>query len=164
MKQRVLIAMALSCDPKILILDEPTTALDVTVQAQILDLIELIQKMSNTSILLISHDLSIISEVSDYISVMYSGYIFESGNIEKIIKAPKHPYTFGLIKSIPPLNLPKERLYTIPGSQPNPAQRPSGCPFHPRCPNCLEICRQENPGFTRSQDQNFACWHPMEIS
>jgi len=162
MKQRVLIAMALSCDPQVLILDEPTTALDVTVQAQILDLIELIQRSSHTSILLISHDLAIISEVSDYISVMYSGYIVEFGTPDAILSFPHHPYTYGLIKSIPQLDAPKARLFAIPGTQPNPAERPLGCPFHPRCPHALEICRHENPGFTVNLGQGYACWHPME--
>jgi oligopeptide/dipeptide ABC transporter ATP-binding protein len=162
MKQRVLIAMALSCNPEILILDEPTTALDVTVQAQILDLIELIQRLNNTSILLISHDLSIVSEVSDYVSVMYSGYLVESGFTSQIINHPKHPYTFGLIKSIPQLNSPKSRLFNISGYQPNPAERPAGCPFHPRCPNRLQVCSEKNPGVTLLPDQSFACWHPME--
>jgi oligopeptide/dipeptide ABC transporter ATP-binding protein len=162
MKQRVLIAMALSSDPKVLILDEPTTALDVTVQAQILDLIELIQRSKNTSILLISHDLAIISEVSDYISVMYSGHIVEFGTPAALLSFPRHPYTFGLIKSIPQLDAPKVRLFAIPGTQPNPAERPTGCPFHPRCPQALEICHKENPGFTVISSQGFACWHPME--
>jgi len=163
MKQRILIAMALSCDPEILILDEPTTALDVTVQAQILDLIELIQRSNGTSILLISHDLSIISEVSDHISVMYSGFIVECGSMTSVIQSPKHPYTYGLVKSIPKLDAPKAHLFNIPGNQPNPAERPAGCPFHPRCPNAQKICYDQNPNLTIMPKQSFACWHPMEI-
>jgi oligopeptide/dipeptide ABC transporter ATP-binding protein len=162
MKQRVLIAMALSCEPDILILDEPTTALDVTIQAQILDIVELIQRMNNTSILLISHDLSIISEISDSMSVMYSGYRVESGKTETIINSPKHPYTSGLIHSIPKLNEYKTRLSTIPGSQPNPAERPGGCPFHPRCSNVIQACRIQYPDYIIENEHGFACWNPKD--
>ncbi len=160
MKQRVLIAMALSADPQVLILDEPTTALDVTVQAQILDIIELIQRSSNVSVLLISHDLAVISEISDSISIMYSGFKVETNTTSNLLSHPYHPYTDGLIHSIPKLNEYKTRLYTIEGFQPNPADRPNGCPFHPRCPNRVHQCSEQNPPFVSHTLHGFACWNP----
>jgi oligopeptide/dipeptide ABC transporter ATP-binding protein len=160
MKQRILIAMALSADPQVIILDEPTTALDVTVQAQILDIIELIQRSSNVAILLISHDLAVISEISDSISIIYSGFKVETNTTDNLLNHPYHPYTDGLIHSIPKLNDHKTRLHTIEGFQPNPADRPNGCPFHPRCPNRIEQCRETNPPFVTNNLQGFACWNP----
>ncbi|MCK5218057.1 ABC transporter ATP-binding protein [bacterium] len=162
MKQRVLIAMALLCDPSCLILDEPTTALDVTVQAQILDLIELIQRSKNMSIILISHDLGIISEISDEIAIMYAGRIVETTCPSEIINSHRHPYTKGLIESIPKIDSKKKKLKTISGFPPDPQEMPSGCPFHPRCTRRLEKCVKLMPPKTLVNDNmSYACWNPV---
>lgn len=160
MKQRILISMALACEPDCLILDEPTTALDVTVQAQILDLVERIQSFNQVSVILISHDLGIVSEISDKVAVMYAGRIVEQGPTADILNVSRHPYTRGLLSSIPELGAPKKTLATIPGFPPNPAELPSGCPFHPRCSRVQAICRQQDPDIRHEQDQAFACWNP----
>jgi len=162
MKQRVVIAMALACEPACLILDEPTTALDVTVQAQLLDLIEHIQKVNRTSILLISHDLAVVSEISDEISIMYAGRAVETAATPDLIAQPRHPYTRGLLDSIPALNKFKQRLHPLTGFPPNPADLPGGCPFHPRCPRVRERCRQEEPGVIQLNGRICACWYPEE--
>jgi oligopeptide/dipeptide ABC transporter ATP-binding protein len=161
MKQRVLIAMALVCDPSLLILDEPTTALDVTVQAQILDLVELIQRERHLSILLISHDLSVVAEVSDEISIIYAGRVVETAPTAELLNSPKHPYTRGLLNSIPTLSDFKQPLETIPGFPPDPAELPSGCPFHPRCPRKMATCPNTDPDLTRSDGRDCACWNPV---
>jgi oligopeptide/dipeptide ABC transporter ATP-binding protein len=160
MKQRVLIAMALACDPAFLILDEPTTALDVTVQAQILDLIELIQDSKKTAIILISHDLAVVSEVADEISIIYAGRVVENAPTTEILSRPRHPYTTGLLGSIPALGKFKQPLQSIPGFPPDPAELPSGCPFHPRCPRALDKCRATDPPLTREGNGAYACWNP----
>lgn len=149
MRQRVMIAMALSTNPNILIADEPTTALDVTIQAQILELIEEVQNKYNLTIILITHDLSIIAEVADRVIVMYCGKIIEEGCSRDIFKFPAHPYTQGLLSSIPKLNEEshKGRLYTIKGLVPDPLDLPEGCYFEPRCPNKKPECRQKVPEF-----------------
>ena len=134
MRQRVMIAMALSCNPKLLIADEPTTALDVTVQAQILELIKRLQQELGMSVIMITHDLGVIAEVADRVQVMYAGKVVEEGTTNQIFNKPKHPYTIGLLKSMPVLNQKKERLAVIEGVVPNPTDFPSGCKFHPRCP------------------------------
>jgi len=144
-RQRVMIAMALACDPDLIIADEPTTALDVTVQAQILDLLRSIQKKRSMSILYISHDLGVVSAIGDRIYVMYAGIIVEQGNTNQIFRAARHPYTQGLLASLPSLSKRGKRLYSIPGSVPNPAYKPTGCPFHPRCPHVISSCREEYP-------------------
>jgi oligopeptide/dipeptide ABC transporter ATP-binding protein len=162
MKQRVLIAMALVCKPEVLILDEPTTALDVTIQAQLLDLIESVQQQTHVSILLISHDLGIISEISDDISVIYSGCIVEHGTTNEILKNTKHPYTFGLINSIPTIDNRKKKMLVMPGFQPESQNRPMGCPFHPRCPNVLDICKKQNPDLPKNSGHTWACWNPWK--
>ncbi|MCK5242950.1 ABC transporter ATP-binding protein [bacterium] len=159
MKQRILIAMALSCDPDILILDEPTTALDVTVQAQILDMVERIQNFNKMTIILISHDLGIISEISDEVAIMYAGRIVEHGTIKDILDNAQHPYTRGLLDSIPKLGVHKAKLNAIGGFPPNPSELPSGCPFHPRCPRKIEKCVQQDPPYTMNK-LKFACWNP----
>jgi peptide/nickel transport system ATP-binding protein len=161
MKQRVLIAMALACGPACLILDEPTTALDVTVQAQLLDLIEFIQNSNQTSILLISHDLAVVSEISDEISIIYAGRIVETAPTAGLLSNPRHPYTRGLLDSIPGLEGFKQPLKTIQGFPPDPADLPSGCPFHPRCFRAQSQCRNQDPETTSSNGHAFACWNPI---
>jgi len=133
MRQRVMIAMALSCAPDVLIADEPTTALDVTIQAQILDLLRELQEREQMSILLITHDLGVVAELAHEVAVMYAGRIVERADAKALFSAPQHPYTHGLFRSLPRLGEKRARLDTIPGSVPNPLQLPSGCPFHPRC-------------------------------
>jgi oligopeptide/dipeptide ABC transporter ATP-binding protein len=144
-RQRVMIAMALSCDPDLMIADEPTTALDVTVQAQILKLIRSIQQKRSMSILYISHDLGVVSAIAHRIYVMYAGIIVEQGNTDQIFRSTRHPYTQGLLASLPSLSKRGKRLYSIPGSVPNPAYKPSGCPFHPRCSHAILSCQEEFP-------------------
>ena len=149
MRQRVMIAMALSCDPKLLIADEPTTALDVTIQAQILDLIYKLRDEFNMAVLLITHDLGVVSEVADRVVVMYCGQVVEEGEKFEIFERPLHPYTLGLLNSIPRLeDESSERLYMIKGSVPNPLDMPAGCPFSDRCDRCTERCRTERPELT----------------
>ncbi|MEF9918529.1 MAG: ABC transporter ATP-binding protein, partial [Eubacterium sp.] len=133
MRQRVMIAIAFACDPKLLIADEPTTALDVTIQAQVLDLMNALKSEINASIIFITHDLGVISEMSDRVMVMYAGKVAEVASTVDIFKHPKHPYTIGLIGSKPDMSTDSDRLHVIPGNVPNLADRPSGCPFHPRC-------------------------------
>jgi oligopeptide/dipeptide ABC transporter ATP-binding protein len=145
MRQRAMIAMALSCNPKLLIADEPTTALDVTIQAQILDLMMDIKREFTTSIMLITHDLGVIAETADKVVVMYAGKIVESADVISIFKKPAHPYTEGLIGSIPKVNEDCERLSTIEGAVPNPFDMPKGCRFHPRCRYAKNICREQEP-------------------
>jgi oligopeptide/dipeptide ABC transporter ATP-binding protein len=139
MRQRVMIAMALSCRPKLLIADEPTTALDVTIQAQILELLRKLQRERGMSILLITHDLGVVAENADVVAVMYASRVVEFATVEELFDHPQHPYTEGLFRSVPKLGNLAERLATIPGQVPNPARFPSGCKFHPRCPRTREI-------------------------
>ena len=135
MRQRVMIAMALACNPDLLIADEPTTALDVTIQAQILDLMRGLRRDTGTAIILIAHDLGVVAEMADDVAVMYAGRIVETAPAELLFSRPEHPYTWGLLKSIPALTGPREeRLVPIPGAPPSLIRRPSGCHFHPRCP------------------------------
>ena len=146
MRQRVVIAIALACSPMLLLADEPTTALDVTIQAQILDMMENLKHKLDTAIILITHDLGVVAEFCDYVAIMYAGEIVESGTAEDIYEAKDHhPYTLGLFHSIPNLEVETLRLNPIDGLMPDPAELPSGCSFHPRCPSCMEICRRENP-------------------
>jgi len=156
MRQRVMIAMALSCNPAILIADEPTTALDVTIQAQILDLIQQIQEQYDLSIIIITHDLSIIAEIADRVVVMYAGKIIEQGSVEDIFKHPCHPYTQGLLQSIPRLHKQTENkeLYTIPGMVPDPLDLPTGCYFAPRCPQRQPVCLSGMPEFVTIDNQH----------
>jgi oligopeptide/dipeptide ABC transporter ATP-binding protein len=146
-RQRVMIAMALACNPELIIADEPTTALDVTVQAQILKLLNSIQKERAMSVLYITHDLGVVSKVADRIYVMYSGVIVEQGNKDHIFRASRHPYTQALLASLPHRSKRGKRLYSIPGSVPNPAYKPQGCPFHPRCSHAIPTCREQFPDF-----------------
>ncbi len=159
MKQRAMIAMALSCEPKVLFADEPTTALDVTIQAQILELMLDLKERINTAIIFISHDLGVISEMTDRVIVMYCGRIIEESATRNIIKDPKHPYTIGLIKSKPQIHEKIDKLVPISGSVPNPLQMPSGCPYHPRCEHAMEICAEEMPEKTEAgSGHHVKCW------
>jgi oligopeptide/dipeptide ABC transporter ATP-binding protein len=158
MLQRVMIAMALSCEPDVLIADEPTTALDVTIQAQILQLIKDIQTETGMGLIMITHDLGVIAETVDRVVVMYGGRVMETGPVEAIFAAPLHPYTKALLNSIPGQMAGKRRLTEIPGQSPNPSHPPSGCPFHPRCPAAISACRQIAPQLeTKSAMRQAAC-------
>ena len=159
MRQRVQIAMALACSPKLLIADEPTTALDVTVQNQILKLMKDLKNKFNTSILFITHDLGIISKMCDRVAVMYSGLIVEYGKITKLFVKPYHPYTRGLIASVPVVSEKKERLAIIPGVVPNLIYPPSGCRFHPRCEYCFEPCSSIIPNSIEVEENYFVACH-----
>ena len=160
MRQRALIAMALSCEPKLLIADEPTTALDVTIQAQILDLLKNIQKELGTSIVFITHDLGVIAELCQHVVVMYGGMIMEKGTVNEIFYNPQHPYTKGLHQSIPKdIVGQKERLVPIEGSPPDLLNPPKGCPFSPRCKHAMAVCIEEPaPLYKISDSQYSACW------
>lgn len=160
MRQRVMIAMALSCKPDLLIADEPTTALDVTIQAQILNLINQLKKQTGSAIIFITHDLGVISEIADRTMVMYAGKVCESGATDDIIFNPQHPYTQGLIASKPSgLTTDGKRLKVIPGNVPSLLHKPSGCPFHPRCPHMKAICTEQFPGTTEVKPgHTVACW------
>ncbi|MDD2428147.1 MAG: ABC transporter ATP-binding protein [Eubacteriales bacterium] len=162
MRQRIMIAMALACDPKLIIADEPTTALDVTIQAQILDLLRQLKDRINSSIMLITHDLGVIAEMADYVVVMYAGRIVEKGTAEEIFLHPSHPYTVGLMASKPVINKDVERLYSIPGSVPNPINMPDYCYFRDRCEKRLGKCDGEYPPEIRLSDTHFvSCYrHP----
>ena len=159
MRQRAMIAMALSCNPKLLIADEPTTALDVTIQAQILELMKDIKKRINTAIIFITHDLGVIAEMADYVVVMYAGKIVENTDVHRLFNEPLHPYTAGLIKSKPKLEEEKEILEYIPGSVPNPSEMPRGCAFHPRCSEVMDICLEQMPDLLEPKPQHTVrCW------
>jgi len=159
MRQRVVIAMALSCSPKLLIADEPTTALDVTIQAQILDLLRRLQEELGMAILLITHDLGVVAETCRRVMVMYAGKIVEEGPVVPLFQEPAHPYTRGLLDSIPKLNEDRPRLTSIPGVVPHPARMPKGCRFHPRCPLARPICEEEEPPLIDiDEERTAACW------
>lgn len=160
MRQRAMIATALSCSPKLLIADEPTTALDVTIQAQILDIMRNIKSQLNTSIILITHDLGVIAEICTNIIVMYGGMIMEKGSVDDIFYDPQNPYTVGLHKSVPKMNAShKDRLIPIDGSPPDLLSPPAGCPFSTRCPNVMEICLEKMPPmFNLNDNHSSACW------
>lgn len=145
MRQRVMIAMGLACNPRLIIADEPTTALDVTIQAQILDLLRNLKDKINSSIMLITHDLGVIAEMADYVVVMYAGRIVEKGTVHDIFKNPCHPYTIGLMNSKPVVGKKVDRLYSIPGKVPNPINMPNYCYFRDRCDKCIKACEGPYP-------------------
>jgi oligopeptide/dipeptide ABC transporter ATP-binding protein len=159
MRQRVMIAMALACNPKLLIADEPTTALDVTIQAQILELMRALREELGTAIILITHDLGVIAELADDVIVMYAGKVVERCAVPRLFAEPQHPYTIGLLGSIPRLDLEQERLSAIEGFVPDASAMPEGCRFHPRCPFSVEKCRREAPPLLEVTTDHFAaCW------
>ena len=160
MRQRVMIAMALACNPKLLIADEPTTALDVTIQAQIIELLKELKEKINMSIIFITHDLGVISEICDKVAVMYAGNIIERGSIDDIFYNPKHPYTLGLLKSIPKINADgHERLIPIEGNPVDLINPPKGCAFAPRCKSCMNICMEKVPPvYSVENEHEASCW------
>lgn len=165
MRQRAMIAMAMSCEPKVLIADEPTTALDVTIQAQIFELMEKLKKEHDTAVMLITHDMGVVSELADDVAVMYMGSIVEQGSAHDVLKYPAHPYTAALLKSIPVLHKGKtQKLEPIVGSTPDPYNRPKGCQFAPRCEHCCEQCLHEMPPETKVCDGHMVrCWNSEKV-
>ncbi|SKC49846.1 ABC transporter ATP-binding protein [Maledivibacter halophilus] len=159
MRQRVMIAMAMACNPKLLIADEPTTALDVTIQAQILDLMKKLKEDVGTAIMFVTHDLGVVAEMCDRVVVMYAGRVVEHGDVYQIFENPKHPYTKGLLKSVPVLRQKVDRLASIPGNVPSPKNMPKGCKFAPRCENAFDKCWEEEPSFYDIEENHSSkCW------
>ncbi len=158
-----MIAMALACEPKLLIADEPTTALDVTIQAQILDLLQRLQRELGMAVLLITHELGVVAEFCSRVCVMYAGKVVETGPARRLFRAPRHPYTAGLLAAMPRLSRGKDRLATIPGMVPAPGARGAGCPFRDRCPRALPRCAGEMPRLAPAGDADHraACWNPV---
>jgi len=164
MRQRAMIAMALSCRPKLLIADEPTTALDVTIQAQILELMKELQKEYGMAIILITHDVGVIAENADRVVVMYGGMVMETANVRELFKEMRHPYTWGLLNSLPRLDIEQERLYNIPGIVPDPLHFPPGCRFNTRCEFADEKCRKEIPPLYEVNKEHFSrCFHYQKV-
>ena len=163
MRQRVMIAMALACRPHLLIADEPTTALDVTIQAQVLELMRELRKQFDTAILFITHDLGVVAEMCDRVAVMYAGFVVEEANVVDLFHDPRHPYTQGLLLSMPKINGDSQRLHTIEGSVPHPSEAPGGCYFHPRCPYADDRCRRETPALTEPvPGHKVRCWRTQD--
>lgn len=159
MRQRVMIAMAMACQPQLLIADEPTTALDVTIQAQILDLMKKVNRENNTSIMLITHDLGVVAEMCDRVIVMYAGKVIEDTDVKTLFRNPKHPYTIGLLNSMPDIVSDQERLQAIPGNVPMFHEMPQGCRFAPRCPHAMDLCREKMPElYSDSDSHHVRCW------
>jgi oligopeptide/dipeptide ABC transporter ATP-binding protein len=156
-RQRAMIAMALACEPSVLIADEPTTALDVTIQAEILDLLRELQQRLDMAMIFVSHDLGVISEIADRAIIMYAGQVIEQGSADELLTRPRHPYTEGLLRSLPRVTEKVERLAVIPGAVPNPRQWPEGCRFHPRCPHAWPRCRAEVPPLAVGHHTS-RCW------
>ncbi len=165
MRQRVMIAMALACRPAILIADEPTTALDVTIQAQILELLQRLRHESGMAVLFITHDLGVVAETAERVAVLYAGQVVEYGDVGPLFARPGHPYTAGLLASLPRLGERSGRLRVIPGGVPDPAHHPAGCRFHPRCPIVQEHCRREEPGLEVGPDgRRVRCWRAEQVA
>ena len=165
MRQRVMIAMALVCNPKILIADEPTTALDVTIQSQIIDLLLELRNKLNTTILIITHDMGVVADIADRVAVMYAGLIVEQGTVRELFYEPAHPYTLGLLQSIPRMNDRNARLVPIEGNPPDLLNPPQGCPFAGRCSRCMRICRELPPEKTMLSGEHFVrCWLQHEYA
>jgi len=163
MRQRAMIAMGLSCKPKLLILDEPTTALDVTIQAQVLDLVKKIKEEEKLTIVLITHDLAIVEDLAEKVAIMYAGRIVETGSIKEIFLGCRHPYTGGLLASVPDLAHPREFLKAIRGTVPEPLNKPGGCPFHPRCERRIEPCDKAFPAEIRiTETHSVGCYNPVD--
>ncbi len=162
MRQRIMIAMALACNPRLIIADEPTTALDVTIQAQILDLLRNLKTRINSSIMLITHDLGVIAEMADYVVVMYAGRVVEQGTVQEVFKNPSHPYTIGLMASKPAVNKKVDRLYSIPGKVPNPINMPNYCYFKDRCEKSFERCEGEYPRKVKRSSTHFVSCYLYE--
>ena len=158
MRQRVMIAMALACGPELLIADEPTTALDVTIQAQILDLMRNLKQTLNTSIMMITHDLGVVAEMSDYVLVMYAGMVMEYSDVHTLFAKPLHPYTQGLMKALPRIDEQKEELYVIEGAVPSLYELPQGCRFWPRCPRATERCKSQMPQLYQVGERRVRCF------
>lgn len=158
MKQRIVIAIALACEPKLLLADEPTTALDVTIQAQVLAMMKELKEKLNTAMILITHDLGVVAETCDRVAIMYAGEIIEIGSVEQVFEGENHhPYTVGLFDSIPDLTKKTRRLNPIDGLMPDPTDLPSGCKFHTRCPKCMEVCKTEAPPVTEKDGHMLRC-------
>jgi len=162
MRQRVVIALALCAQPKLIIADEPTTALDVSIQAQIIQVLKRLCREHGTSVMLVTHDMGVIAETADRVAVMYAGRIVEIGPVADVIHRPRHPYTVGLMGSIPSIGVERERLMQIDGSMPRLDAVPSGCAFHPRCPRAIDKCRRERPELEPVFDTQAACWLARE--
>jgi peptide/nickel transport system ATP-binding protein len=164
MRQRAMLAMALACDPKVLLADEPTTALDVTIQAQILDLLDDLQRDAGLAVLFVTHDLGVVAEVCDRVVVMYAGQVVEEGPVADLFAAPSHPYTQGLLAAVPRPDQRGGRLAVIPGTVPPPTRWPVGCRFHTRCPYAWDLCVAEPPPLLRASERQYGrCWlieHP----
>ena len=162
MQQRVMIAMALACEPRLLVADEPTTALDVTIQAQILELLASLQEELGMAILLITHNLGLVADRAHWVNVMYAGRIVEGGPVAEILSRPAHPYTRGLLDAVPRLDMKGARMEGIPGSVPHPGRLPKGCKFAPRCPRAKEVCRGDEPSLTNGRGERVArCYFPL---
>lgn len=165
MKQRVVIAMALACSPNLLIADEPTTALDVTIQSQVLELMKTLIKENGTTLIMITHDLGIVSELCETIAIMYAGEIMELSTKDQLFDNPMHPYTLGLLSSIPDVTVEKERLEVLPGLPPEPTEDIQGCSFAPRCSRCIDRCRTERPILSETEkNHSIACFNPYRKS
>jgi peptide/nickel transport system ATP-binding protein len=164
MRQRAIIAMAMACNPRVLIADEPTTALDVTVQAQIFDLMDKLKEEHNTAILLITHDMGVVTELADDVAVMYMGNVVEKGTVDDVLRTPAHPYTKALLESIPILGRGKnQQIEPIKGATPDPYKRPKGCQFSPRCSFMDEICEVMPDESELNRSHSVRCWHPLEV-
>ena len=160
MKQRVVIAIALACNPELLLADEPTTALDVTIQAQVLDIMQNLKQKYNMALIMITHDLGVVAETCDKVAIVYAGEVVESGTVEEVYLNPRHPYTQGLFDSIPKLDEESTKLIPIEGMTPNMAELPTGCYFHPRCKYCQDICKTQSPDI-QGGTHKFKCHFPL---